>query len=124
MNNKKRDISGKKYTVIGLIAGLVNGLFGGGGGTIIVPTLAKSPSYGQKRAQATAMAVTTPISAVSATLCLFDGLFPLKKGLAVVIGVCVGGIIGAKILNKINKGVAEKFFYALITVLGVKMLFA
>lgn len=124
MNNEKKNISGKKYTLIGLVAGLVNGLFGGGGGTVIVPTLSKCPLYGQKRAQATAMAVTTPISIVSATLCLFDGLFPLKKGLAVVIGVCVGGIIGAKILNKIDKGVAEKFFYSLITVLGVKMLFA
>lgn len=32
MNNEKKNISGKKYTLIGLVAGLVNGLFGGGGG--------------------------------------------------------------------------------------------
>lgn len=111
----------KKFLIIGIIAGIVNGLFGGGGGMVIVPRLAKSLND-QKKAQATAMAVTAPVSVISAILFICNGYFPLKSGIPTLIGVVTGGIIGARLLNKIDKNIVEKIFYILITVLGLKMI--
>lgn len=120
--DKKKNFSDKKYATIGFFAGIINGLFGGGGGMILVPFLAKEPAYGQKKAQATAMAVMLPVSLLTATLCLIDGIFPFKRGFATTLGVSLGAIVGAKILYKLDKEVVQKFFCVFICVLGVKML--
>lgn len=122
MKSEKK-ITNKKYALIGFLAGIANGLFGGGGGMVIVPLLAKNPLYGQKKAQATAMAVMTPVSVFSATLCLIDGTFPFKRGGVTALGVMLGAVIGSKILYKLDKVVVQKFFYLLVLASGVKMLF-
>ena len=53
-----------KYAVSGALAGAVNGLFGGGGGMVLVPLLSGWCGMEGKRSFATCVAVILPLSAV------------------------------------------------------------
>ena len=55
-----------KYALSGTAAGLVNGLFGGGGGMVLVPLLNGWCGLAGKQAFATCVAAILPLSAVSA----------------------------------------------------------
>ena len=59
-----------KYRISGAAAGLVSGLFGGGGGTVLVPLLTAWCKIGQKRAMANCVAVILPLCALSAVIYL------------------------------------------------------
>ena len=54
-----------KIISIGLITGLINGLFGSGGGTIIVPTMIFLLGIDDHKAHATAIAVILPLTIIS-----------------------------------------------------------
>ena len=54
-----------RYALAGGLAGLTNGLFGGGGGSVFVPLLTGYCKLDQRRAFATSVAVILP-------LCLLD----------------------------------------------------
>lgn len=54
-----------KLQLIGLITGLVNGLFGSGGGTIAVPALVFILGLDQHKAHATAISIIFPLSLIS-----------------------------------------------------------
>ena len=57
-----------KYALSGTAAGLVNGLFGGGGGMVLVPLLNGWCGLAGKQAFATCVAAILPLSAVSAAV--------------------------------------------------------
>ena len=59
-----------KYALSGTAAGLVNGLFGGGGGMVLVPLLNGWCGLEGKQAFATCVAAILPLSAVSAAVYL------------------------------------------------------
>ena len=59
-----------KYALSGTAAGLVNGLFGGGGGMVLVPLLNGWCGLAGKQAFATCVAAILPRGAVGAAVCL------------------------------------------------------
>ena len=109
------------YIFAGAVTGVCNGLFGGGGGMILVPALAFFLGAETKKAHATAIAVILPVSVVSAAIYYSSGNFPSAEGLPVSFGVAVGGIIGAFALGKIKAKGISLLFSALMLVAGVKM---
>ena len=66
MKNKKTAV------FAGVFAGILNGLFGSGGGIVAVPLFKKS-GYSQKEAQATALFMMFILSLVSTGIYLFKG---------------------------------------------------
>ena len=92
----------KKTAVIGIITGFANGLFGSGGGTIVVPCMEKYLDIDAHKSHATAIAIILPLSILSAAIYLFKSDIPWKETLIVSAGGVVGGYIGAKLLNKIS----------------------
>lgn len=91
-----------KKVLIGIITGFVNGLFGSGGGTVLVPCMEKFLKTEPQKAHACAIAVILPLSIISALLYvhrLKAGITPL---VTVSIGGTLGGFIGAKLLGKIS----------------------
>lgn len=121
MKNKKNVL----LIVVGSVTGLINGFFGGGGGMLVVPMLALLLGLEQKKAHATAIAVIFPISLVSAGIYLFGGSFnmPFYNALFTLIGVTLGGVVGALALKKISNTTLVKAFAVVMLVAGVKMLF-
>ena len=107
----------------GCAAGAVNGIFGGGGGMIVVPLLT---SVGRKPplvAHATAILVILPVSLVSAAVYLIGGWFDAELFIAVSIGVVLGGAAGAKLLGSITPAAATVAFAAVMFAAGVRMMF-
>ena len=110
-------------TLLGGLAGLINGLFGGGGGMVVVPTLTDLLGRDRKKAQATAMLIILPLSLVSAFLYSSFGYADLNALIPTAIGTAVGGITGAIFLKKTPDGVLFFLFYALMFFAGLKMFF-
>ena len=84
-----------KKISIGLIAGIISGLFAAGGGMIVVPALIHIFKLEDAKARATSVFAILPMVVVS-------GLFYYKKdyidwnlGIKCAIGGIIGGIIGA-----------------------------
>ena len=93
----------------GVIVGLANSLFGGGGGMVAVPLL-KGLGLSEKQAHATAILIILPVSILSFCIYLFGGNFEAKVGIPTALGVLLGGVLGAKLLQKLqSKWVAIVF---------------
>ena len=73
MKQTKSGSQVKQRILSGALIGIINGLFGGGGGMIAVPVLIGLLGYPQKEAHATAIAVIAPVCAVSAAAYVFAG---------------------------------------------------
>lgn len=121
-NTKKSDKKTLFSVLTGCLAGFINGLFGGGGGMIVVPMLTNFLFYKQKNAHATAILIILPLSIVSGLLYLSFGSMRLSVGIPVAIGVIVGGTIGAILLSKLSSKWVALIFYFLMAAAGVKML--
>lgn len=115
----------KEFSVyfVGLAAGIINGLLGGGGGMIVVPGLALTLGLTAKKSHATALAVILPASVISACVLLFTFKNDLILLSATTLGVSLGGVVGALLLKKLKNPAITKIFAVLMLLAGVKLLF-
>lgn len=124
--SEQKDISALKKTVlvfIGIFIGAINGLFGAGGGMLLVPALTLVLGLEQKRAHATAIAIILPLCAVSSITYALRVSFDWNIILPTIIGVTIGGVLGAKLLKKMSNGALTFIFYSLMLFAGLKMIF-
>lgn len=117
---------GKRILIVmaSLFAGFATGVFGGGGGMIVVPILTGLYGLEPVKAHATAVATIFPLCLVSVIFYLTQGGWQWKSGLVVTAGVVVGGIVGALLMKKIPAKWLQPIFYILMIVGGVKMALA
>ena len=106
----------------GILVGIANGLFGGGGGMLAVPLL-RANGLEPLKAHATAIAVILPASVVSGAVYLFCGFTPPFVLLPVALGVIVGGVIGAKLLGVLPERAVTLIFAVLMLAAGRRMAF-
>ena len=119
-NNK--GIKNRFYSIaVGFITGAVNGLFGGGGGMVVVPMLNGFLKYEKKVSHATAILIILPISTISALIYVSTGSFDFAATFPVLLGALFGGALGAIGLYKLSNKVVALIFAALMLVSGVKM---
>lgn len=109
--------------LFGVLIGVVNGLFGGGGGMIVVPVLTKFFGFSQKQAQATALFVILPISIASSIIYITHNSINFASSWPVILSIIVGGAGGALLLNKLNNKIVRIIFIALVLISGVTILF-
>ena len=123
---KKNDKIEKKNRVCailaGSVAGLINGLFGGGGGMIVVPTFTLLLKLPPKVSHATAILIILPLSLVSGLFYATFGSLDLSVAIPVIIGVVLGGAVGALLLAKLSSKWVVIIFAVVMAVAGVKML--
>lgn len=119
LGDKKLNI----YAILtGLAAGLINGIFGGGGGMIVVPMLVHLLKCLPKKAHATAILIILPLSLVSGIFYAAFGNFDIKVGIPAGIGVVIGGTVGALLLSKLSSKWLTIIFSVVMAAAGVKML--
>ena len=104
------------------VVGFICGLFGGGGGMLVVPLLQKK-GLDEKKAHATAMAVILPTTIASAVTYLLGGYFSLSVTLWTAGGCIAGGVIGALLLKKLPQKTVALIFAIIMVVAGIKLLF-
>ncbi len=113
------------YIVLGLVAGILSGLIGIGGGIIVVPALVFLFGFSQHSAQGTTIALMVPpIGILAAWEYYSNGMVDLKAAAILCIGFVVGGYFGAKLAIGLPKYYLEKFFGLALLLVSLKMLFA
>lgn len=118
------EIKNKLYLILtGVITGLANGFFGGGGGMIVVPLMTFLLKMKTKAAHATALAVILPITIISAVVYFLKGSFDYENGIPSGIGVIAGGIVGAWLLGKLSAKWITRLFAVVMLAAGIKLLF-
>ena len=107
----------------GTVTGVLNGIFGGGGGMVVVPFLSSILSKSARVAHATAILVILPVSLASAIVYLVNGYFAAELFTAVSVGVLFGGFTGAVLLNGFSDGWATIVFSLVMFAAGLRMIF-
>jgi len=106
--------------VFGAFVGVLNGLFGAGGGSLLVPAFTLE-GMEQKTAQATALCVTLPMTLVTVGGYALWGGIPQGAWWAAA-GAAVGGLLGGTLLSKVQGIWLTRIFYGLMLVGGASMI--
>ena len=102
------------------LCGVASGLFGIGGGTLLVPFLALFFAFGQHRAQGTSLiALIPPTGALAFFAYAKAGYVSWQTGLLLVPGVFAGGILGGWLAKQLNPRRMRQVFAGLMFALGV-----
>ncbi|WP_394553191.1 sulfite exporter TauE/SafE family protein [Agromyces sp. MMS24-JH15] len=111
-----------RLVVIGLAGGFLSGLFGVGGGIIMVPLLMWLARLDQRRASATSLAAILPASIAGSIGYLVGGQVDWLAALFVAIGSIAGSWIGALLLRRLPLTVLRWGFIALLVLIAIRML--
>ena len=107
---------------IGLAAGLLSGLFGVGGGTVIVPMLVLLLRFDQRRAAGTSLAAIVPTAAVGVISYAMHGSVAWTPALILAAFAVAGAQIGTWLLARLPQNAVRWGFIAFL-VFVIVMLF-
>lgn len=109
--------------LIGVIAGVLSGLVGVGGGVVMVPLLVFLLGFNQHQAQGTSLAVlVVPVTAVAVFNYYKEGYINWKHAAIIAICFVVGGYIGSKLAINLDQKMLKKIFAVILLIIGGKML--
>jgi len=113
---------------IGILAGVLAGLFGIGGGIILVPLLVFGFGYTQQTASGTSLvALLLPVGIFGVVEYYKAGKISaehIKLGLIIAIGMFLGTFLGARLAVALSPTVLRKSFAVFIALVGVKLWFS
>jgi uncharacterized membrane protein YfcA len=112
--------------IIGLVAGVAGGMFGIGGGAIMVPAMVLLLSMDQKFATGTSIAAQIlPIGLLAAIVYYRNGNLNIKHAVVIAIGLLIGNLFGALFANQpfISSELMKKLYGIFLLVIGVRYLF-
>ena len=110
---------------VACVCGIASGMFGIGGGVILVPLLGVLFAFEQHRAQGTSLIALIPPTGVLAIMAYSnEGFVSWKTGLLLIPGVFLGGIAGGKIAKKIQPRRMRQIFAGLLFMLGALLAFS
>ncbi|WP_431790653.1 sulfite exporter TauE/SafE family protein [Microbacterium paraoxydans] len=106
---------------IGLLAGLLSGLFGVGGGTVIVPLLVLLLAFDQRLAAGTSLAAIVPTATVGVISYAASGSVAWIPALILAAGAVVGAQIGTRLLPRISQTALRWGFVGFLVVVIVSL---
>lgn len=111
--------------IIGLLAGVLSGMVGVGGGIIIVPALVYFLGMSQHGAQGTSLALMLPPIGILAAMNYYkEGNLNLKFAIVIAAAFIIGGYFGSKIsISYISEDVMKKVFGFVMLFAAIKMIF-
>ncbi|WP_099187720.1 TSUP family transporter [Tepidibacter mesophilus] len=112
-----------KTILIGFITGFINGIFGSGGGSILVPALNNILEIEEHKSHATALSIIIFFTLTSSFIYIKNGIFNLGVTYKVAIGATIGGIIGARLLNKFSGPKLRLIFGFFMIIASLRMVF-
>ena len=109
--------------IIGLIAGILSGFVGVGGGVVIVPALVYVLGMSQHQAQGTSLFVLLlPIGILAVFNYWKSGNVNWKFGLIIALTFVVGGYIGSKVALKLSPALVKLIFGAVMAYVSFRMI--
>jgi uncharacterized protein len=113
------------FILIGIVAGILSGMFGIGGGVIIVPALVFLCGFGQLKAQGTSLAILLPPVGILAFIEYYKkGQTNLQAGVLIAIFLIIGSIFGAKLAQLLPTSILKKGFGIFMIIVSLKMIFS
>ena len=106
---------------MGCLIGVLNGLFGSGGGTVAVPVL-KKQGLSQKEAQATALSIMLPLSVVTLIFYTLRGNLAWEESWIYLPGGALGALAGSIWFKKIQNKWLKRIFALFVLFSGCKLL--
>ncbi|HEU5223262.1 MAG TPA: sulfite exporter TauE/SafE family protein [Candidatus Lumbricidophila sp.] len=113
-----------RLALVGLLGGLLSGLLGVGGGSVMVPLLVLLVGLDQRRASATSLAAIVPAAIAGAIGYASNGQIDVLVALLVAAGGIVGGWLGSHLLRRLPLGWLRWLFIALLLLVAARMLLA
>lgn len=110
--------------LIGLAAGVVSGLFGVGGGVIVVPALVLLLGFAQRRASGTSTATIVASSAAALLAFVLEGEVDWGAAALVFAGAGIGGWTGARYLGKVPERGLSLAFAAVMMLAAARLALA
>jgi hypothetical protein len=111
-------------SVIGILAGIIAGGMGVGGGIIIVPALVLIFGMSQHQAQGTSLAVLLPpISFLAVIKYHKDGYIDYKFAIILAVAFFLGSYLGGLIAVNLPAKILKKIFGILMLFAGLRMIF-
>jgi uncharacterized membrane protein YfcA len=110
---------------VACVCGVASGMFGIGGGVLLVPLLGLLFAFSQHRAQGTSLVALIPPTGVLALLAYArEGFVSWKAGLLLIPGVFLGGILGGMLAKRIQPRRMRQIFAAILFTLGALQAFS
>ena len=109
------------YYLLGSVTGICNGLFGSGGGIAAVPLLKKGGAP-VKKAHATSLALTLPLSVVSAFFYAYERNFQWGDALPLIPFGLAGAALGGILMKKIPNTLLKRIFGVILIISGGRLL--
>lgn len=112
------------FLLIGLGAGVLSGLFGIGGGVVIVPALIYLARMQPQAATGTSLAaLLLPVGALGAWEYYRHGNLEVGAGLVVALGLFLGAGIGAKLSLELSPTALRRAFAVFLALIAIRMWF-
>jgi uncharacterized protein len=111
-----------QLAAIGTAAGVFSGLFGVGGGTVIVPLLVLWLGFGEREATGTSLAAIAIVAAGGAAVHGAYGNLRVPEGLLVGIPALAGVVGGTALQQRVRPERISLLFAALLVVVAVLLL--
>lgn len=105
--------------LVACLCGMASGMFGIGGGVLLVPLLTLLFSFRQHRAQGTSLvALIPPTGALALAAYAREGFVSWRTGMLLIPGVFLGGIVGGKLAVKLKPPRMRQVFAGILFALG------
>lgn len=120
MSNAAKNSTPLRCALSGALAGAANGLFGAGGGLILIPLLTRWVGLEDRHAFATAISIILPLCLVS--LVFYRQQIQLQTAWPYLLGGFGGGLLGGTLLQRVAPDLLHKGFGLLILYGGLHLL--
>ncbi|MBP7056556.1 MAG: sulfite exporter TauE/SafE family protein [Candidatus Omnitrophica bacterium] len=112
------------YIILGLVAGTLSGIFGIGGGVILIPGLVVLAGLTQHQAQGTTLAAMIPPIGLLAAMRYYQaGNVKISMAIFICIGFFFGGLLGANIAHFASEPILKKLFGVFLFFISMTMIF-
>lgn len=116
-------MNGVLYVILGLTAGIFSGMFGIGGGTILIPVLVYLFGLTQHQAQGTTLAILVPpIGLLAALRYYYSGNVKLEAAGFICLGFFLGGLLGAHLIQGVPDLNLKRLFGIYLAFISLRMI--
>src|SRR4029079_1222814 len=110
------------FLAIGVVAGVLSGLFGIGGGILIIPSLVFFAKFHTKLAIGTSLgAMLLPVGLLGAYAYYQQGNIHLKGSLLIGLGLFFGAYLGARLAQTIPSPTLQRMFAVFIVLMAIRL---
>lgn len=110
------------FLAVGLVAGVLSGLFGIGGGILIIPALIFFAKFPTKLAIGTSLgAMLLPVGLLGAIAYYQSGNLNIKASILISIGLFFGAWVGAKLAHATPAASLQRMFAVFIVLMAIRL---